>query len=121
MSLHRIIALVKLLVVCALLLFPCRFGAAQQSVGRTPRSSIPEISPRSSDAIQYVSPHGNDSNDGLSWGAAKLTVFAACEALPGGATSPSTCGNGTIYFSDQSSATPVANGGLWLMGALDPN
>jgi hypothetical protein len=121
MSSNKIIALVKLVVVCALLLFPCRFGAAQQSVSRTPRSSIPEIGPRSSDAIQYVSPHGNDSNDGLSWGAAKLTVFAACEALPGGATSPSTCGNGTIYFSDKSSASQFTNGGLWLLGGSDPN
>jgi hypothetical protein len=121
MSSNKIIALVKLLVVCALLLFPCRFVAAQQSVSRSPRSSIPEISPRTSDAIQYVSPHGNDSNDGLSWGAAKLTVFAACEALPGGATTPPTCGNGTIYFSDKSSANPFAHGGLWLMGGLDPN
>jgi hypothetical protein len=80
-----------------------------------------EIKPRSSDAIQYVSPHGNEANDGLSWGTAKLTVFAACEALPGGGESPATCGSGTIYFSDKSFATPFANGGLWLMGALDPN
>jgi hypothetical protein len=80
-----------------------------------------EIKPRSSDAIQYVSPHGNEANDGLSWGTAKLTVFAACEALPGGGQSPATCGSGTIYFSDKSSATPFANGGLWLMGLSDPN
>src|ERR1700732_1857052 len=28
---------------------------------------IPEIKPRSSDAIQYVSPRGKEANDGLSW------------------------------------------------------
>ncbi len=79
------------------------------------------MSLKPSNAIQYVSPQGNDANDGLGWGTAKLTVFAACEALPGGTQSPATCGNGTIYFSDKSYATSFANGGLWLMGALDPN
>lgn len=73
------------------------------------------------DAIQYVTPEGNDANDGLSWGTAKFTVFAACEALPGGAASPATCGSGTIYFTDLSHANPTAGAGLWLMGAADPN
>ena len=113
MSSNKTMALLQMLVGCLLLAFLGRSQAAAQHVI--------DVRPRTSDAIEYVSPHGNDANDGLSWGAAKLTVYAACEALPGGATSPSTCGNGTIYFSDQSSATPVANGGLWLMGALDPN
>src|SRR5271156_2213772 len=110
---NKTMALMQLLLACTPFLSPGRLEAAQQR--------IPDIKPRTSDAIQYVSPHGNDSNDGLSWGTAKLTVFAACEALPGGATNPSTCGNGTIYFSDKSSATPFPNGGLWLMGSLDPN
>jgi hypothetical protein len=94
-----------------------------RGVNKQPLSDpmISEIKPRSSDAIQYVSPHGKEANDGLSWGTAKLTVFGACEALPGGGRSPATCGSGTIYFSDASSAAPFANAGLWLMGALDPN
>lgn len=37
----------------------------------------PAISPAPSDAIQYVSTNGNDSNDGLSMGTAKLTQAAA--------------------------------------------
>jgi hypothetical protein len=31
--------------------------------------------------IQYVRPEGNDNNDGLTWGTAKLTVKAACTAI----------------------------------------
>ena len=73
------------------------------------------------DGVQYVTPEGNDLNDGLSWGTAKYTVFAACEALPGGLTSPPTCGSGTIYYTDASHANPTAGAGLWLMGAADPN
>src|SRR5277367_2605558 len=100
MSSNKAMVLLQLLVGCLLLGFLGRSQAAAQHVT--------DVRSRTSDAMQHVSPHGSDANDGLSWGSAKLTVFAACEALPGGATSPSTCGNGTIYFSDQSSATPVA-------------
>ncbi len=51
------------------------------------------------DAIQYVSPNGNDSNDGLSWGTAKATITAAYTALPPcgyGSRTWSNCG--TIYL-----------------------
>lgn len=75
----------------------------------------------SADAVQYVTPEGNDANDGLSWGTAKYTVFAACEALPGGAASPATCGHGTVYFTDASHANPTAGAGFWLLGFSDPN
>jgi parallel beta-helix repeat protein len=47
--------------------------------------------PAISDAIQYVSPNGSDSNDGLSMGTAKLTLTAAENALPGGP------GKGIVY------------------------
>src|SRR5580693_6820504 len=113
MSSNKTMALLQMLVGCLLLAFLGRSQAAAQHVI--------DVRPRTSDAIEYVSPHGNDANDGLSWGTAKLTVFAACEALPGGGQSPATCGSGTIYFSDKSSATSFANAGLWLMGASDPN
>ncbi len=52
--------------------------------------------PGSADAVQYVTPEGNDSNDGLSWGTAKLTMAGACAALPGGNASCS-AGSGTIF------------------------
>lgn len=39
------------------------------------------LKPGASDHIQYVSPNGNDSNDGLSWGSAKLTASAAFSAI----------------------------------------
>jgi hypothetical protein len=72
------------------------------------------------DDIQYVSLTGSDRNDGLSWGTAKNSVFAALEALPGGSTNPPTAGNGTVYFS--SGVThPTPNCGIWLMGPHDPN
>ena len=73
-------------------------------------------------AIQYVSPRGNDSNDGLSWESAKLTGYAACEALVGGAVNPPTCGRGTIRIADNVAwGGPLPEGGLYEMGPGDPN
>jgi hypothetical protein len=79
------------------------------------------VKPHVADAVQYVTAEGNDSNDGLSWGTSKLTVLGACEGLPGGATTPATCGKGTIYFADNVYAQPRHTCGLWLMGPTDPN
>ena len=56
------------------------------------------VKPAASDGIQYVSNNGNDSNDGLSLGSAKLTTAAACAALPSGNTGCS-AGNGTVWIS----------------------
>jgi hypothetical protein len=73
-------------------------------------------------AIQYVSLTGNDSNDGLSWERAKLTGYAACEALVGGALDPPTCGSGTIRIADNVAwGGPLPDGGLYEMGPGDPN
>jgi hypothetical protein len=73
------------------------------------------------DPIQYVSANGNDSNDGLSLGSAKLTVYAALQALPGG--SVGTVGNGKVVLSGTVAyGGPLAPvGGMWLMSANDPN
>jgi hypothetical protein len=74
------------------------------------------------DAIQYVSARGNDSNNGLSWERAKLTGYAACEALPGGAVNPPTCGTGTIRIADKVAwGGPLPGGGAYFMGPGDPN
>jgi hypothetical protein len=70
--------------------------------------------------IQYVSNAGSDRNDGLSWGTAKKTVFAALQALPNGSTSPPTAGTGTVYISS-GNFHPSPNTGVWLMGPADPN
>ena len=75
----------------------------------------------STDGVCYASTNGNDSNDGLSWGTAKLTIRGCAVSLPGGSTSPDTTGKGTIYFTDQTSAHPTSGCGLWLMGSTDPN
>lgn len=83
----------------------------------------PTISP---DAIQYVNSTGNDANDGLSWGTAKKTIYAALIGLPGGAQSPAQAGSGTVYVSSgfwtpYQNNNGVVNGGLWLMGSHDPS
>lgn len=92
-------------------------GTAYAQVPQTPFAS----QPYPSDAIQYVTTNGNDSNDGRSLGSAKLTYYAACESLPGGAVSPPRCGSGAIYYTDtiwwQSNH---AFGGMF-MGSGDPN
>jgi hypothetical protein len=75
-----------------------------------------------SDGIQYVSANGNDANDGLSWGTAKLTVDAALEALPGGSSvAPLTAGSGLVNLTDGVAANTTGTCGIWLMNALDPN
>lgn len=97
-------------------------GTVLQS--QLPSNQIPAntaIKPSSSLAIQYVTAQGNDTNDGLSWGTAKLTISAALISLPGGSVSPPTCGNGTVFVSDGVSANSVAGAGIWLMGPNDPN
>ena len=79
-------------------------------------------SPPSTLGIQYAAPWGNDSNDGLTWPTAKLTVYGALQALPGGSASPAKAGTGSVYLSSNTaSGNPVSNGGLWLLGVNDPN
>ena len=68
--------------------------------------------------IQYVSSSGNDSNDGKRWGTAKLTVYAALEALPGGSSSsPITAGAGTVYVGPGVSVGASDGKGLRFVGA----
>jgi hypothetical protein len=70
------------------------------------------VKPASSDAIQYVSPNGNDSNDGLSMGTAKATILAAYNALPGT--------GGTIYVSGNGAqCTPTAGQGIGFAASTD--
>jgi hypothetical protein len=87
-------------------------GSPQGKVQLKPKVSV--------DDIQYVSLTGSDRNDGLSWGTAKNSVFAALEALPGGSTNPPTAGSGTVYFNN-GVTHPTPNCGIWLMGPRDPN
>jgi len=78
--------------------------------------------PATSDTILYVSNNGSDSNDGLSWGTAKLTVDGACAALPGG-NNMCSAGTGLIHISPNFSgtlSTTVATGiQLVQMGAAN--
>lgn len=75
------------------------------------------------DAIQYVSPNGNDANDGFSWGTAKLHMYNALQALPGGSVvKPYKAGQGIVHVSaNVPYGGPATGGGLWLMGGNDPN
>ena len=72
--------------------------------------------------IRYVSVTGNDSNSGLTWDTAKLTIYGALIALPGGSASPPTSGSGTVYYGPNGVSLNTTNTtGIWLMGSLDPN
>jgi hypothetical protein len=73
------------------------------------------LKPAVNDAILYVSPDGDDDDDGLSWGEAKLTILSAYDALPSS--------GGTIYLGGAGVAVggAVANQGLWLIGPNDPS
>jgi len=72
-------------------------------------------------AIRYVSGTGRDSNDGLSWGSSKATVFAALVSLPGGNEVGPFSGSGTVYVAPGSALNPTANAGIWFMAPHDPN
>ena len=72
-------------------------------------------------AIRYVSGTGTDSNDGLSWGSSKATVFAALVSLPGGNVVGPFSGNGTVYVAPGSALNPTENAGVWVMAPHDPN
>jgi hypothetical protein len=71
-------------------------------------------------AIRYVSNGGSDVNDGVSWAAAKRTIYGALLSLPGGGTK--TAGSGTVYVGPDVQANAAsASDGIWLMGPKDPN
>lgn len=82
--------------------------------------------PLAADAGCYVTANGNDSNDGLSWGSAKLTVYGCLLALPGGSSTTLTAGSGTIYLQSGTTgilSAPSANEqqGVLLLGNNDPH
>lgn len=78
------------------------------------------LKPGASDSVMYATVNGNDSNDGLSWGTAKLTIYGAMVALPGG-NGTTISGSGTIYVGPGTHAHPTAGVGIWFMGGGDPN
>ncbi|HEV2386641.1 MAG TPA: hypothetical protein VGS20_05230 [Candidatus Acidoferrales bacterium] len=64
----------------------------------------------SGDAVYFVSPNGNDSNDGLSWGSAFQTFYHAVTVMEG-----SSVQGGTLYAAANSACGgPVTGQGLWL-------
>jgi hypothetical protein len=81
------------------------------------------IKPHVTDAAQYATANGNDSNDGLSLGTAKLTVYGALLGLPGGNAATYTAGSGTINL--QSGSTAISAGGpasaILILGSNDPH
>lgn len=81
------------------------------------------IKPFVSDAACYVTTNGNDANDGLSLGTAKLTVNGCLLSLPGGSSTTFTAGTGTIYL--QSGTGTILTGGtgagIDLVGSNDPH
>jgi hypothetical protein len=91
-------------------------GQPGAAIVSTPNNGQPgAVEPKSSDAVIYVSPNGNDSADGLSWGSAKQTLYAAVSAVEN-----ATVGGGTIYVAANTACGgPVSGQGLWLIGDND--
>jgi hypothetical protein len=82
--------------------------------GGGPTNPANAVKPQPSDAIVFVSPNGNDSNDGLSNGTAKLTILGAYNAL--------SANGGIIYLTGGGiGCTPTAGQGLGIAGPNDPN
>src|SRR5260370_11607400 len=91
---------------------PCVPTSSTSCAGPLVTSTL-ALKPQVSDAVQYVSPNGNDGNDGLSIGTAKLTILGAYNAL-------SSTG-GTIHLSGpRAHGTPVAGQGLGIGRTTDP-
>jgi len=89
-----------------------------------PSNSSASVSAAASDAMRYVSPSGNDTNDGLSWGAAKLTPYAAVTSLPGGSAANFVAGAGAVFLSGGTAGTLSVGGpkqSLSILGAGDPH
>src|SRR5215469_6243084 len=91
----------------------CIFSFEDRSGQNTPPSTLGTI------GVRYVSKGGQDTNDGLSWGTSKGTIYGALVSLPGGGAK--IAGSGTVYVGSNSIANPVPGGGIWLMAANDPN
>jgi hypothetical protein len=96
-------------------------GTGTLTANAATASSAIAQKPVNSNAICYASPQGNDSNDGLSWGTSKLTVYGCIIALPNGSSSGPVAGNGTIYVANNTAAHPTSTCGIWIMGSTDPN
>ena len=108
-------------------------GPRTSATIRSPRKPFAGSTADPSVGIQHVSKACagglpcSDLNDGLTWGSAKQTVYAAILALPGGLTSPPTAGNGKVLVANTPAAGvpyggPAApNGGWWMFGTVDAN
>jgi hypothetical protein len=93
-------------------------GAARsQTLDQSARKPPPGIQ---NGTICYTAAWGKDVNDGLSWGSAKATIMACYDALPpkGGTIFIAQNGNGDA---GAVAANEVPGGGIWIMGANDPN
>jgi hypothetical protein len=69
------------------------------------------------DSFRYVDSAGNDSNDGLSAGSAKLTVMAAYDSLPASGGTISICSSNGGFVNASSDSPPR----IWIAGSADPN
>lgn len=81
------------------------------ATGTVTGSNIPSVipgEPAASDGVQYVTTAGSDSNDGLTWGTAKNTLYAAVQAIEA-------AGGGTVFVAAGTACGgPVSGQGLWL-------
>jgi hypothetical protein len=75
------------------------------------------LKPVTGDSVRFVSTNGNDSNDGLSWGTAYKTLYAAWTAAANATTDGGRTGGGTFYVgSGVTCGGPTTGQGLWIAG-----
>jgi hypothetical protein len=70
----------------------------------------PAMKPLTNDIVRYVSNNGSDSNDGLSWGTAKLTISGACSSITSQNSTCTGTGFGTIFIAPSYSGAIPACG-----------
>ena len=81
-----------------------------------------QVKAAAADGVLYVSPNGNDANDGLSPGTAMRTIYHALCSLPVGNCSTLQAGVGTLHVANNTNiGGPVTGQGIWIMGNGDPN
>lgn len=106
--------------IVALSLLPPASVAAQNATTANGQGAFGNVALKVNvgDAVRYVSSHGSDRNDGLSWGTAKASIMAAYDSLASLAHP-----GGTIEVCSSGQNVPVDSGGhgLWIMGPADPH
>lgn len=79
------------------------------------------LKPVITNSVCYVTNTGNDSNDGLSLGTAKLSPYGCVVALPGGSATNFTAGAGTVFIYGGTDASLLIGGPTFAIDILGSN